>query len=153
MYANIWLISKLCANKWTLARFKIMLPINYSLTNPICKQYLAINNPQGLLCHKTQPNHSFANSWGSRQYTASIGLNERCPFYRENSFRLSVSSTNIFQNSMPIAKIQLVEVGFWSLFSPTSFVFRIRSLNLKQCLFPFTNLYQALLSTTPHLLF
>ena len=33
--------------------FKKKLPISYSLTNDIL-QDMALNNPQGLICHKTQ---------------------------------------------------------------------------------------------------
>ena len=42
------------------AHLKIMLPTNYSLINHIhmymYKHDLALNDPQGLICHKTQPN-------------------------------------------------------------------------------------------------
>ena len=38
-----------------------MLPTNYSLTNPIYNVYkeeIALNNTQGMICHKTQPNRT-----------------------------------------------------------------------------------------------
>ena len=53
-----------CANKWASACFK-MFPTNYPFTNHISriytyKQDLALNNQQGLICHKIQPtNHYF----------------------------------------------------------------------------------------------
>ena len=37
--------------------FKIDLPTNYSLTNPIYKQNLALDNPEGLIWHKTETNY------------------------------------------------------------------------------------------------
>ena len=35
-----------------------MLPTDYLLTNHIYKQDLALNNLQGLICHKNQPNQT-----------------------------------------------------------------------------------------------
>ena len=50
----------MCANKLALAHLKIMLSTNYSLTNCIYIYIyiydLALNNPQRLIYHKTQPN-------------------------------------------------------------------------------------------------
>ena len=34
---------------------------NYSLTNCVYKQDFALNNPQGLICHITQPNQSLVS--------------------------------------------------------------------------------------------
>ena len=47
---------ELCANKWVLSRLKMLLT-KRSLINMIYiyKQDLALNNPLGLICHKTQP--------------------------------------------------------------------------------------------------
>ena len=43
--------------------FKIMLPTNYLSTNHVCvyvcKQDLALNNTQVLICHKTQTKNHF----------------------------------------------------------------------------------------------
>ena len=35
---------------------EIKLPANYSLTNHVYKLDLALNNPQGLICHKKTTN-------------------------------------------------------------------------------------------------
>ena len=39
-----------------------MLPTNYSLRNHIYKQDMGLNNYQGLIYHKTQPNQTKPNS-------------------------------------------------------------------------------------------
>ena len=50
----IWL----CANKWSLARLKLMFATNYSLTGYTYKLGLSLNTSPGLINHKTRPHQT-----------------------------------------------------------------------------------------------